>query len=318
MKKILSVLLVLSMLAILAAQEVEEFNATDTEETIKLEDTKAAKHEEQERPKVEIEDIDEVAGDDIIVVNYRKKSAALAMACSALIPGSGSIYANYRSWTGYVFPILEIALWVGYIHFQKEGLDKEDAYEDYADLHYDRELYYEARDNMMDVIGEDAEVQDIYDETHFRLDETNTQHFYEDIGKYNKYVFGWTDWHNKYGYQGNYSWAWDTSADDPNHKWIGNYPTNPDYNDETDPSRDSALRDEYIDMRQEAEDYYTKADYCTWGIMLNHLVAIIDAYRVTKSYNVEYISKAPRYEFNVQPILCNDHVTPMLILSRKF
>ena len=41
-----------------------------------------------------------------------------------------------------------------------------------------------------------------YDE-HFRLDDTNTQHFYEDIGKYPRYVFGWTDWFQIYSKNNN-------------------------------------------------------------------------------------------------------------------
>ncbi len=306
MKRILAIMLMLTCVFVLAAQEVEEFNATETEDVIKLEDTKAAKP--KEKPAIELEDIDEEDDQDIIKVNYQKKSAALAMALSAVIPGFGSIYADYSSWTGYVFPVIEACLWVGYAHYQNEGLNKESDYEDFANHNYNRQYYQTA---MTDLKNQDE--NDIYDDNHFRLDIGNTQHFYEDIGKYNKYVFGWTDWYAKYGHDNTFDWEFDSDG-----TWLGNKPTDGTAVEGQYDRPYSNLREDYIHMRQDAEDSYDRADYVTWGIMANHVIAILDAYRVTRAYNVEYLSQAPRFQFNVQPVVCNERITPMLMTSWKF
>ncbi len=310
MKIILSIVLMMTLVVVLVAQEVEEFDAADTEDVIKLEDTKAAKPKE-EKQTIELEDMDQDAGDDIIKVNYRKKSAALAMLASAAVPGVGAIYADYTSWTGYVSLLIEGALWYGYAHYQNEGLNKESDYEDYADIYYDREKYKIAKNDMI-AFSE----TDIYDDNHFRLDDENTQHYYEDIGKYNKYVFGWDDWYEKYGPNQDYPeipWVFDN--DD---RWLGNKPTDGTGVEGQCDAPYSAHRTTYISMRQDAEDSYTRADYFTWGVLLNHIVAILDAYRVTRAYNVEYLSQAPKFQFHIQPIVCNERMTPMLMLSRKF
>jgi|GEM_PF-6426480 len=67
-----------------------------------------------------------------------------------------------------------------------------------------------------------------FDEDHFMLDDDNSQHFYEDIGKYDKYLFGWYDWHNIYATMNN---SPDEANTNPiwnfdNGNWIGNDPIN--------------------------------------------------------------------------------------------
>ena len=328
MKIILSIVLMMTLVVVLVAQEVEEFDAADTEDVIKLEDTKAAKPKE-EKQTIELEDMDQDAGDDIIKVNYRKKSAALAMLASAAVPGVGTIYADYTSWTGYVSLLIEGALWYGYAHYQNEGLNKESDYEDYADAHYNDSNYIIAKNDMI-AYSE----TDIYDTNHFRLFDSgeedaiaidslasyryHDQHYYEDIGKYNKYVFGWDDWYSKYGVNEaegypEIPWVFDNDG-----RWLGNKPTDGTGEEGQCDAPYSAHRTTYISMRQDAEDSYTRADYFTWGVLLNHIVAILDAYRVTRAYNVEYLSQAPKFQFHIQPIVCNERMTPMLMLSRKF
>lgn len=70
---------------------------------------------------------------------------------------------------------------------------------------------------------------DIYDSSFFHLDATNTDHFYEDIGKYSKCVFGWVDWYFRFAADesGNFQtpqWVVDGPLDSPNTLWTGNYP----------------------------------------------------------------------------------------------
>ena len=144
---------------------------------------------------------------DIIQINYEKKSPAKAMMLSSLFPGAGQFYANRRSITTYIFPIIEIGLIAGYFINYNDGLDKEADYQDFADPLYNRSHQHSAEN---DIIPNNMS----YYEDHFRLDDDDTQHFYEDIGKYDKYIFGWIDWFDIYarGENGEFtspSWIWD-------------------------------------------------------------------------------------------------------------
>lgn len=268
---------------------------------------------------------DEEIINDIIEVKYQQKSAGKAMLMSSIFPGAGQAYANYKSITTYIFPLIEIGLWYGMYHFQQEGEDKESAYEDYADIYYDRERQHHAEEDLITASNENP-----FYENHFRLDEENSQHFYEDIGKYNKYIFGWQDWFDIYctspqGYATNANWIWEDESADYK-KWAGNQPINPNseyYNDSTQQLYDnnngiySEMRAEYIDMRQEAEDYYDKADLMSFGIVFNHIISAFDALRVTKQYNFEAISQN-KLKMKISPMLVDNQVSLGLIFSKRF
>lgn len=263
------------------------------------------------------ETYDEEIQNDIIKMNYEKKSAKTAMLLSSLFPGSGQLYANRRSITGYVFAGIEIGLWTGYIIYKGDAQDQEDKYMDFADEHYSRTRQNEVSADMIAI-----QENDIYTTDHFRLDADNTQHFYEDIGKYNKYIFGWEDWYDKY-YANGVHWVWDgDGADDPNHKWLGNYPTHPDFASQENfdsPSDGSALRDQYIKMRQDAEDSFDTAQMFSWGLVANHILSAIDAVRVTRNYNSEYLSQNEnKAKVFFATGMFDNQLTPMLRISKRF
>ena len=261
---------------------------------------------------------DEDLSEGIVKINYEKKSVATAALLSSLFPGAGQFYANPRAVTTYIFPILEVGMWVGYFTFQGKGEDKEDKYMDYADEHYNRDYQIEVQNLLMGIAD-----NDIYDSSHFRLDDTNTQHFYEDIGKYDKYIFGWDDWYATYvtNAGGVPLFAMDdganigSTADDI---WMGNYPDSTAMNEHHYDTPYSPMRAEYDVMRRDAEKEYDKADYFTFGLILNHIVAAIDAIRVTRAYNIDYISKRPPVEVDVQTCMRSGQLTPMLTLSHRF
>jgi len=99
---------------------------------------------------------------------------------SALIPGSGEIYAG--SWVkGAVFLGLEVGLWTLYAHYHGEGDDIKQTFRDYADTHWSKEkwLYYYNADS---------------DPATHSLPDTKTQQYYEMIGKYDQFKQGWDDW----------------------------------------------------------------------------------------------------------------------------
>ena len=254
---------------------------------------------------------------DVIKLNYEKKSAKSAMLLSTVFPGAGQFYTNRRSVTGYIFATLEVGFWAGLIYYNIQGDDKEDEYMEYADGHYSRNRQNEVASNISNVNPNDK-----YDDAHFHLDTENTQHFYEDIGKYNKYSFGWDDWYGKY-FENGVQWAWDgDGAGDVDHTWIGNYPTDPAFAGQTDydaPEDGSIHRSEYNKMRADAEDFYDTSRLFSWGLVANHIFSAIDAIRVTRNYNSEYLSvneNKPQILFSA--VNFDNQITPMLTISKKF
>jgi len=287
-------------------------------------------------PLVAQDNEDEEIINDIIEVKYEPKSAAKAMIMSSIFPGTGQAYANYKSITTYIFPLIEIGLWYGMYHFQQEGEDKEAAYKKWATeeiIGYDEintPIYRYSRDRQ-DHAEDDLKTasNNPFYVDHFRLDDENSQHFYEDIGKYNKYIFGWQDWFDIYctspqGYATNANWIWEDESANYK-KWAGNQPINPNsqYYVGKEQIYDnhngiySEMRAEYIDMRREAEDYYDKADLMSFGIVFNHIISAFDALRVTKQYNFEAISQN-NLKMKISPMFVDNQVSLGLVFSKGF
>jgi len=295
---------------------------------------------------------------DIIQVNYEKKSVAKAMILSSLFPGAGQFYANRRSITTYIFPIIEIGLWVGYFHYYNQGQDKETEYEKWAnqeplnDVGYlgdcpyinpdTNQPYYMDGDPIYRYGRErhDFAVNDFQYilninpsfNNHFRLDDTNTQHFYEDIGKYDKYIFGWFDWFNIYATDENGNWTndinWHTETNINGFEdWIGmEDPANPEsdyyvgneslYEEES--GLYSGMRAEYIEMRKKARDYYGSAEIISFGLIFNHILSAIDAARITRRYNIEYITTTSKLQIHLAPVVVSNELSPALFLTKRF
>jgi len=279
---------------------------------------------------------DSIVTNDLIKVNYNRKSAQLAMVMSMLVPGAGQFYANKTVLTTYIFPVLEIGLIGGLVYFNNEGKDKTNKYEKYANgekityttangekitgYRYDR-----AHQNIVQDILCNVNQVDIYDGSYFRLDDTNTQHFYEDIGKYPQYVFGWMDWYYRFaadasGNPVSPNWQFDGPSDSPQTHWIGNYPTdgtNTGIPVSIDSPEMSSMRQTYIRMRNDAKDSYSVANLFTLGLAFNHLAAGLDAVRVTRNFNRYYISQTVP-SLNFYAAMPSGNVTPMLGLKWNF
>jgi hypothetical protein len=263
--------------------------------------------------------------DDIIKVNYQKKSVSTALILSCAVPGLGQFYGNRRSFTTYLFPIIEIGLWAGYINYDNKGSDIESKYRKFADANYQRAHQTAVAQQLCDVVTPTSpEGDDLYDGLgdgqFFHLDENNSQHYYEDIGKYDKFIFGWNDWYAQYAANG-VSWCWDSGNEgyyDPDHKWIGNNPTDGSSTGDDDCDTPySALREHYDDMRKDAESNYDKGSYFTFGLVANHILAGIDAVRVTRKYNADYLSQNP-IDFHLRTLCRNNRLMPMLMLEHRF
>ncbi len=258
----------------------------------------------------------------IINVQYEQKSVQTAMFLSALLPGVGQFYASPRSVTAYIFPLIEIGLWYGYFNYTGQGDDKKKEYIEFADENYNRANQTQCQIDLQETMN-----NPFYDD-HFHLDNTNTQHFYEDIGKYEHYIFGWNDWYDIYAIYENGDFGPEWLYQDYNgfDKWTGNDPINEDGGDyeENQQLYDqnqgiySSLRAEYIKMRQKAEDYYSTANTISFGIVANHILASLDALRVTRRYNLEYITDNNNFKIKFAPVFVNNEIAPAIMVSKGF
>lgn len=280
---------------------------------------------------------EEELNQDIFEVKYQKKDARLAMVMSAFFPGSGQFYANKKALTAYLFPLIEAGLIAGYIHYDKAGDKKTRAYERYAtdeDIsytlpngdvintkRYDRERQHRVEDELIG-IG----TVNIYNRTYFRLDDENTQHFYEDIGKYPHYVFGWADWYYRFAADENGDYVvpmWDPMPDpvNPEWRWEATYPYGADPNltqpipyDDID---SSPMRKEYIRMRNISKKDYAKAEIFTFGLAFNHIFAGLDAVRVANKVNSRAIvERKPSFGYYID--YRNHKPTPTLSFNWNF
>ena len=260
---------------------------------------------------------------DVINVNYQKKSTLKAVILSSITPGLGQFYIDKSTFTAYLFPVLEIACIGGYLYFNNEGNDITSKFENFADKHYDRSKQEFVENDMIEYCSNietnNPGSENIYDDDHFLLDDTNTQHFYEDIGKYDKYIFGWSDWYDNFvDDTASDPIKWNIEYNEATNKitWYGNYDPSSNSNISYEP--ESALRDEYDKMRDDANTEYKKSNIFTFALAFNHIAAAIDAARVSIKYNRGYISSRDKVKLNLTTQKFNNNITPTLMLTKRF
>ncbi|MDP2172789.1 MAG: DUF5683 domain-containing protein [Candidatus Cloacimonadaceae bacterium] len=294
---------------------------------------------------------------DIIRFNFEKKNARRAMLYSAILPGAGQFYTDPSAIMTWGFPVIEIAMIGGIVYFSSQGNSKTKDLEKFANgeiitqvfdytvngvdysYTYTGTRYNMTYQNQVQQILKSVNAYDIYDDGFFRLDATNTQHFYEDIGKYNKYVFGWADWYHTFATDptqdqdcvlGEQSfvgaWVW-TGSTDPQlihlRRWTGNHSIENYLNDDLDSpvSPGSAIatpwRQEYIQMRKDANTQYGHARLFTLGLAFNHITSAVHAVLQTNRVNRKYLSDTG---IKLQPYATvrDDQFTPMLGFTLKY
>lgn len=311
------------------------------------------------------EETDKTIKNDIIKVNFKPKSARRAMLYSALVPGAGQFYADKSSLMTYLFPVLEAAMIGGIVYFNSQGGKKEKAFEKYANgenitqtftyvVHdttytytytgprYNRGFQNAVQAALMNY--NPPSFEDIYDSYLFRLDTNNSQHFYEDIGKYPKYVFGWADWFANFAMDPTadntssdadilcilddlaFRNAWVVSGYDTQHptefRWISNRRIADLLNGVENPvppnlPSASPLRQKYIALRNDSKDQYAYASYFTLGLAFNHIASAVDAVLLTNRINRNAITQNP-LQFHYYTDFRDNQLTPSLGLSYNF
>ena len=209
-----------------------------------------------------------------------QKSPIRAALYSAVIPGSGDLYAE-SYWTAAAFFTVEVGLWVLHFSYEKKGDDQTASFQYFADQHWSVVTYAEWMEQYaLDlnpsatgcsglVVNPDPTVPpwnrvdwtrlNMCEESigavpstgfSHRLPRRPDQQYYEMIGKYEQYNPGW---------------------DDAN-------VTNVDYLTNV-----SANFRAYRDMRGDANDFYTTARTASYLLVANHLLAALhSAWRAVK------------------------------------
>lgn len=214
---------------------------------------------------------------------YSRKSSFLAGLFSAIVPGTGELYAG-SYWLAGLFAALEGAGWYFNVSENKRGDDGTEVFEAYADQHWSVVKYANwLNDNARNFPGGENAVHIDIDEAtpgladwqrvnweqmhatemvipqfSHRLPPYGDQQYYELIGKYNQYSYGWDD------------------------KTAGDY-WNPS---------DRFMY--YAGIRGEANDHYNLADTFLNLIILNHVLSAVDAAWAAARFNrfVELYSHA--------------------------
>lgn len=120
---------------------------------------------------------------------------------SALVPGLGELTMGYEK-RGIALMAAEVAAWTGYFINHNDGLDERDAYEAFADEHWDYNKW------ITDFPGQSFTTLEEVEEygkassgsglwpgyIPYVSKEDDKQHYYENIGKYDWYISGWKDW----------------------------------------------------------------------------------------------------------------------------
>jgi hypothetical protein len=228
----------------------------------------------------------------------KPKSVARAMLLSALLPGMGQIYADgTRGYvTGAAFATVDVfSIWQ-YFSNNGKGDDRKGDYERWAKQYYSRTKFNDYVEDTIAVFSgaeefsfcqpgptKDPEECQRQIEEVFPLSKESGATYYEQIGTDDRYIFGWKDW-----------------AGGPNHEelWIDWDPYSP--LPEGIRNIGSAKRDEYRRMRQEADDFFSKADRYAWIMVIGRVVSMIDAAILVKLRSKDLVGLGgnPRLTFN--------------------
>jgi hypothetical protein len=221
----------------------------------------------------------------------KSKSIPLGIGLSSVLPGAGQWYAGNKG-IAVLYTALEAVFIAGTVYFNHQGNLEVDAYEDFADLHWDVEGWLNEYDPNIDPnthrstvyvdnIAYSPEDIESYANMMSDIDNGYTElriirdfHFYENIGKYQQFKQGWDDWYDGSEIPG-----------DPLNGISGQYSDNQYI---------------YAGMRREANELLDFATYFGTAIFLNHFISAIDAGFRIKKHNEN------------QDILFTLHTAPMI------
>jgi len=259
-------------------------------------------------------------GKDDDVAAEKPKSSRKAFFLSLLVPGLGEAYVGSKR--SLVFLGIEAASWWIYFTNNREGNDIESDYEQWAGKywHYNdttsssgAELNYNywgwlQRKYEIPVEINPTDYAAINDwlekktesggfESVHNLPSTKTQQYYEMIGKYDQFVFGWED--------------------------VDNADLNPQLVDnllwyENTVGVLSPLRIKYMKMRGDSNDKLDAAQRGIHIMLINRVLSAIDAGRLAYKHNKKLDSDLSMIRVRIVQKRILDNNVPMLMVSKEF
>ncbi|MCX6831186.1 MAG: DUF5683 domain-containing protein [candidate division Zixibacteria bacterium] len=173
---------------------------------------------------------------DLLNTSYRSPSKAFLY--SMMIPGGGQLY-NHSTFKAGLFMAVEVASWADWLLNHQQGQKKTDDYNNFADREWSAERYTNWLIETIGIVSDTAEF--IRNDSTMRfthhLPATKTQQYYEMIGKYDQFRYGWSDTDYLIG------------------------------------KDNSPLRKQYLSDRATANSYFTKAKTGAIIAIANHLLS---------------------------------------------
>jgi len=236
------------------------------------------------------------AGEEQISFNNRgEKSVTKAVLFSAAIPGTGQLY-NGSAWKGAAFLVLEAVAIFAQFHYDSEGGKLENRFEALADGQWNEDAYWDWIAEISDRDRNDDSALREYEKATFShfLPEKKNQQYYENIGKYNQFVFGWQDFRDDI--------------------LVGQSFTLTDYKDGSYQGEKletiSPTRNDYTEIRKDSNDNFKRASTFTTITVFNHVLSALDA-GITANRNNQKI----RATVGMRGLLYRNEVVPALALG---
>lgn len=212
---------------------------------------------------------------------YKTKhhSTGRAFLFSLILPGAGEIYTGSKLKAA-LFMGLEVFSWYSYITSYSDGQDLENEFRAFANEYWNPSDY---RAWLVEVKGVPSDTIDFAEDSSFthHLPNFMTQQYFEMIGKYDQFLYGWAD-------------------------------TDYDTGDST-----SELRDSYLGMRENANNKFDRARNFAIISIANRMISAFDAALSARKLN----KKADRFsEVQLKARLADYHgeKIPKLIFTYKF
>jgi hypothetical protein len=218
---------------------------------------------------------------DLLNTSYRSPSKAFLY--SMMIPGGGQLYNHSTFKTG-LFMAVEVASWVDWLLNHQKGQKKTDDYNNFADREWSAERYTNWLIETYGILRDTAEfLNEKGEPTRFthHLPITKTQQYYEMIGKYDQFRYGWSD---------------------------------TDYLIGKDKSPKRTL---YLNDRATANSYFTKAKTGAIIAIANHLLSAFDAALSAKRFNKKQDTFS-ELTLQARVVRYEGHQMPKLTLSYTF
>ncbi|MBM4131028.1 hypothetical protein FJ250_08360, partial [bacterium] len=142
-----------------------------------------------------------------VVEGSAKRGGVGPMLASVVLPGAGEAMLGHKR--GYLMMALDILAWTQVAAKHSDGNDLRDAYYAYADEHYSDELLLQAYvtnstdierngvgDHYFPDVGAMTDLSDLDQLPLYVTVEEDRREYYENLGKWDQFVFGWDDFVN--------------------------------------------------------------------------------------------------------------------------